>query len=130
MNEVSTIRPGEIATEPPAARDAGLEFIGLHRGVTVAIGRGRGPGTVRAEQIQPKHERLRLAALPFKPVHSGPHGSGRRRVVFLVGPERRTVAKELLPAGFPKLSVGIVLRRQAKAGLVFERDVPGARIIP
>lgn len=28
MNEVSTIRPGEVATEPPAARDAGLEFIG------------------------------------------------------------------------------------------------------
>ena len=28
MSDVSTIRPGELAGEPPLARDAGIEFIG------------------------------------------------------------------------------------------------------
>lgn len=49
MVDASTIRPGEIATEPPAARDAGVEFIGrihtpwLTRSEAPRQGRADGP---------------------------------------------------------------------------------------
>ncbi len=103
---------------------AGLEFVGLDRGVLVAIGLGRVPRTVGAEQVEPEQERIGLAAPAIQPVDGRSHGPRHAGVLLVVGAEHRAVPQELLPPRLPEVTGRIVVGREPEAGLVGQVDVP------
>ena len=109
---------------------AGLELVRLDRHVLVAIRLGRVPRSMRAEEIEPEHERISFTTSTFEPVDRGLDRTGNARVLLIhVAAEDGPIAQELLPTGFPELIVRVVFRWQPEAGLIREPDFPGAGII-
>ena len=112
---------GHLLDEVPLL--AGLELVGLDGDVLVAIGLGRVPGPVRAEEVEPEHERVLLAPLPFQPVDGGLDGARDPGVLLVdVAMEHGPIAQELLPAGLSRARgrdrprAGAAARARPRAG--------------
>ena len=81
---------------------AGLELVGLGGGVLVAVGLGRVPGAVRAEQVEPEQERVASVAPAFEPVDRRPDRPCDPGVLLDLGPGARPGSGGTAPSGLSR----------------------------
>ena len=92
---------------------------------------------MRAEQVEPEKKGLGARSSPLEPFDGPLHRAHRAGVFVAGGPKHGPVAKELLPANLPEITIGVVLLRQTKARFLVEPHVlrPGitrdnVRVVP
>ena len=106
-----------------------LELVRIDGGVLVAIGLGRVPRSVRAEQVEPEQERVGPAGSTLEPVDGRPHRPGNSRVLLEVCTQHGPVPEELLPALLPEPLVRVVVGRKPQTRLVTQLNLPGPGVV-